>query len=451
MKGYDNYREVNKVEGMDWMPKIPAHWEQKKIKFLADIKLGKMLTPDNPGGYFQKLYLRAQNVAWMTTNLADVKEMWFSAKELDSLRLRVDDLVISEGGEVGRTAIWKGELDECYIQNSVHKLTCKEDAYPRYMLYLFSLYGHVGYFDSIVNRISLAHLTGEKLKEVTAIVPPLSEQLSIAQFLDDKTAQIDQLITQKQQMLELLREERAALINHAVTKGLDAAAPLRDSGIEWLGEVPAHWEVKRLKFISPSISVGLVINPSTYYDDNGTVPMISGKHVTEGGIDIGDVKFITEASNNSLLPSKLNAGDLVSIRVGYPGVTAVIPKELDGINCASVMIIRKGPSFHSPFLAMLMNSPVGAQQVDIVAYGSAQKQFNVGHAIEFIFPLPPLDEQVFIVEQLATQTDKIAETAKTITSEITLLREYRAALIAEAVTGQIDVRHYEPVALEVLM
>jgi type I restriction enzyme S subunit len=433
---------VYKPTGVEWLPEIPAGWEVKKLKHCFKFSVGGTPTTS------KQSYFEGENT-WVT--IADMQQRVI----IESKTSLSDDALVAAGMEVvpEGSLLYSFKLSVGKVAFAGKDLHTNEAIFsvlpsPAYDLtYFYFALPELLIHSAGQNIYGAKIFNQELLKNAFIALPPLAEQRAITTFLDDKTAQLDQLITYKQQMLELLREERAALINHAVTKGLDGAASLRDSGVEWLGEVPAHWEVKRLKFISPSISVGLVINPSTYHDDNGTVPMISGKNVTENGIDIRDVKFITEESSKALLPSKLNAGDLVSIRVGYPGLTAVVPEELDGINCASVMIIRKGPGFHSPFLSMLMNSQVGAQQVDVVAYGSAQKQFNVGHAIEFVFPLPPLKEQLAISEEVNKRERKIAETAATINQEIALLQEYRAALIAEAVTGQLDVRHYIPASV----
>jgi type I restriction enzyme S subunit len=117
-----------------------------------------------------------------------------------------------------------------------------------------------------------------------------------------------------------------------------------------VGVIPADWEVKPLKRISPKQSVGLVINPSTYFDRAGTVPLLVGSNVSENAIDSTTANRITKASNDMLSASRLAAGDLVTVRVGEPGVTAVVPPELDGCNCASMMIVRKHPSFDSHWL-----------------------------------------------------------------------------------------------------
>lgn len=144
-----------------------------------------------------------------------------------------------------------------------------------------------------------------------------------------------------------------------------------------VGVIPEDWEVKPLKFISPKQCVGLVINPSTYFDPQGTVPLLVGSNVSKNAIDPTSANRIKTEDNNLLSASRLTAGDLVMVRVGEPGITAVIPPELDGCNCASMMIVRKHPSFNSDWLCCAMNSHHGRQQVEHVQYGTAQKQFNI--------------------------------------------------------------------------
>lgn len=206
-----------KDSGIEWLGEIPEHWEVKKLKYIANIVLGKMLTSDDKGGYQLKPYLRAANLGWIRVNVEDVKEMWFSEKELEKYRVKKKDLLVSEGGEVGRTCIWNEELEECYIQNSVHKVTLNEKNDSNYFLQLFYLYGKKGAFDLVVNRISIAHLTVEKLKEVEFVVPPIEEQHSIVQHIESETARIDEKIEDTQKLIELLKEYRTALISEVVT------------------------------------------------------------------------------------------------------------------------------------------------------------------------------------------------------------------------------------------
>jgi type I restriction enzyme, S subunit len=271
------------------------------------------------------------------------------------------------------------------------------------------------------------------------LVPPPEQQRAIAAYLDRETAQIDALIAAKERLLALLAEKRRALITHAVTRGLDPHALLRESGLPWLGQISAHWEIKRLRHISSDITVGVVVNPSSYVTSYG-VPFLFGGDVTEQGIDTTKARRIPpEVSRGELAKTCLRTGDVVTVRVGYPGVTAVVPPELDGANCASMMLIRGSSSFDSYWLGFAMNSRIGRSQVEVVQYGAAQEQFNISHALDFRFPVPPIEEQRAIVAHIVAETTKLDSLAAATERTVALLKERRAALIAAAVTGQVDV------------
>jgi type I restriction enzyme, S subunit len=272
-------------------------------------------------------------------------------------------------------------------------------------------------------------------------VPPLPEQIQIATFLDRETAKIDALVAEQRRLMELLKEKRQAVISHAVTRGLNPNAPMKPSGIEWLGNVPEHWEVKRLKHISPFVTVGVVVNPSTFVSDDG-YPFIYGGDVREGVIDWENSRRITSESSEANSKTRLKAGDLLTVRVGAPGITAVVPAECEGGNCASVMLVRQG-HFNSHWLCFAMNTRIVRFQVEVVQYGAAQEQFNISHAINFWSPTPPRGEQDEIAEFLVAESLRFDSLTAETQRAIDLLQERRTALISAAVTGQIDVRNVE--------
>ena len=199
-----------------------------------------------------------------------------------------------------------------------------------------------------------------------------------------------------------------------------------------VGVIPEDWEVKMLKQISPIQSVGLVINPSSYYDDAGTVPMLVGSNVSENVIDWASSKRISELSNAKVGATRVFTGDLVTVRVGEPGVTAVIPPEIDGCNCASMMIVRRHYSFDSTWLCCLMNSKYGRTQVENVQYGTAQKQFNISDAVCFSYPVPPLVEQRAIATALSDMDALISGLDQLIAKK----RDIKQAAMQQLLTGQ---------------
>ncbi|TVR84193.1 MAG: hypothetical protein EA412_00515 [Chitinophagaceae bacterium] len=210
-----------KDSGIEWLGDIPEHWEVRKLKYLANAVLGKMLCNEDKGGYFKRPYLKSKNIQWLNVDFSDVEEMWFSSSELETYRLKKGDLILSEGGEVGKTCMWNNQLEECYIQNSAHKVTINEGNLNHYFLYLFNSYGKKGGFDSIVNRVSIAHLTKDKLINVKCLVPPLIEQQQIVSYIKQETAIINTTISKIEKELALTEEYKTALIAEAVTGKID--------------------------------------------------------------------------------------------------------------------------------------------------------------------------------------------------------------------------------------
>lgn len=190
----------------------------------------------------------------------------------------------------------------------------------------------------------------------------------------------------------------------------------KPSGIEWLGEVPRAWRTTKLKHLSPSLSVGVIVNRSGYVSDEG-VPFLYGSDIGEGYITPSNARRMAAQVSQELRKSMLSAGDLITVRVGAPGVTAVVPPKPEGSNCASVLIIRRHSRFDSRWLCYAMNSRIVRWQVELVQYGAAQEQFNVSHAVDWIVPTPSLAEQRAIAAFLDRETAKLGSTASSPRSE----------------------------------
>ncbi|EDP6886160.1 hypothetical protein GN628_01980 [Campylobacter upsaliensis] len=201
---------------IEYLGLIPHHWEVKKLKYVGKVVLGKMLCNEHQKGYSHCYYLKSKNLQWLNVEVSQIEKMWFSEYEKSLYRIKKDDLLVSEGGEVGKTCIWNNELAECYIQNSVHKITLNKFNNAKFFLYLFFTYGKLGVFDSVVSRVSIAHLVLEKLVNVDMVVPPLQEQKQIANFLDEKCEKINSAIEKTKRQIALIKEYKNTLINEAV-------------------------------------------------------------------------------------------------------------------------------------------------------------------------------------------------------------------------------------------
>ena len=275
---------------------------------------------------------------------------------------------------------------------------------------------------------------GSLLVETTALV----SQRAIADYLDRETTRLDALVTEKERLLDLLAEKHRALLTRAVTRGLDANVPLRDSGIPWLEKIPAHWETRRLKFLSPQITVGIVVTPAKYYEITG-IPCLRSLNVREHGLSDADLVFISE--ENNLLHSKsiIRVGDLVAVRSGQPGTTAVVDQRFDGANCIDLIIIRRSHHIDSAFLTHFLNSEPAKMQFLSGSGGAIQQHFNIETAAGLLVPLPPLQEQCDIVVAVAKATSKVDALSTATRRTIALLRERRSALTAGVLTGHIDI------------
>lgn len=422
MQGYSEYKD----SGVGWLGDIPSTWEKNKFKFLLREKT-KTQNIDLPCGsisFGSVVYKDSEKLT---------EETRLAYQEVLSGEFLVNPLNLNYDLKSLRTALSGIDV---IVSSGYIVLQSNGTAVPEYLKWLLFVFDirHMKTLGAGIRQT----ITFKDIGNCVSYLPSEGEQKAIATYLDRETARIDNLIAEKQNFINLLKEKRQALISHVVTKGLDPDVKMKDSGIEWIGEVPEHWAIKRLKHISPNVGVGLVINPSTYTRDEG-VYYIFGGDIKEFGFDLSKTRRMAPEDSEKLQASRLSEGDLVSIRVGYPGIAAVVTRELDGANCASVIIIRKG-KFNSHWLCIAMNADVGKEQVNLAAYGAAQKQYNVSDAIEFWFPVPHAEEQDKIFRHVYAKLEEFNQLELEILNSIELLKEHRTTLISAAVTGKIDVR-----------
>jgi type I restriction enzyme S subunit len=347
-------------------------------------------------------------------------------------------LLAKDGSTLGTVNVVKALPGPTTVNSSIAVITPFASMTGRFLRYIFNSSFMEQMIQKTKGGMGVPHLFQSDLNKFYIPVPPIDDQEAVTAFLDLETSKIDALVAEQEKLIALLQEKRQAVISHAVTKGLDPNVPMKDSGVKWLGEVPGHWEVLPLKRVSPQQTVGIVVNPSEYVTDEG-LPFIYGGDISEGRIDYISSRRISPEDSQRNAKTQLRAGDLLTVRVGAPGITAVVPPECEGGNCASVMLVRQG-GFNSDWLCYAMNSRVVRYQVEIVQYGAAQEQFNINHAVEFVIPCPPRAEQDALSTFLTNETSRLGSLEAEARTAITLLQERRTALISAAVTGQIDVR-----------
>jgi len=433
-----------KPSGVEWLGEIPAGWITVSVKRKYAIQLGKMLQ-NNPesDADVSVSYVKALHVNWGNVNTSDLPEMWANPAEIGQFGIKSGDLLVCEGGEAGRAGIVSTLPTPCIIQNALHRVRGKY-ADVRFLQYVLHAVGSGGWFEVLCNKATIAHFTREKLAELRMPLPlNIDEQRAVVAFLDRETARIDALTAKKGQQIELLQEKRAALISRAVTKGLNPNARMKDSGIEWLGEIPEHWNTCKLKYFCHRIT-------------KGTTPTTLGKEFIDDGIrfvrienisdnmtlGLDNCKYIDQETHQILQRSQLQIDDVVVAIAGAIGRLAIVTKEDLPANCnQAVGIISLDKSKIMPeWVAYALSSDFVRNMYDQIQVQSAQANLSLEDVGLATIPSPAIYEQRAITAFLDRETARIDALIEKINNSIDLLREYRTALISAAVTGNIDVR-----------
>ena len=435
---YPAYRAT----GSDWLAKVPAGWTMERLRFHVSFNPSARSLTLGPTD--EVSFVPMDNVGeWGGLRLD-------TTKLLDEIGTGYTyfangDVVVAKITpcfENGKGALAEGLANgAAFGTTELHVLRPSQTIESRFLFYLtisepFRKLGEAEMYGAGGQK----RVPDRFIKDLKAPIPSLPEQRAIVHFLDARTARIDALIGKKKRLLDLLAEKRSALITRAVTKGLNPDAPMKDSGIPWLGEIPAHWEAKRLKQVARRVTVGIVVTPAKYYVEQGVIGLRS-LNVKPGRFDLTDVVHLSDEGHELNSKSALQAGDVVAVRTGQPGTAAVVPPELDGANCIDLILIRPSAEVAPEFISFFMNSAIVAGQYTSHSSGSIQRHFNIETASNLFLPVPPdIEEQEAVIAHVSKLVADFASDASRINRSIALLTEHRSALITAAVTGQIDVR-----------
>lgn len=418
---YQPYPEYQD-SGVEWLGNIPNHWKLTFLKRYLTVMSGDMLSSSEigdegfpvVGGNGVRGYTKFNNTGENT-------------------------IVI---GRVGANCGCIHYLNEKFWATEhafrVIKRKSFDDAFMCYYLDALSL-----------NRFAIT--TAQPLlnteivcSQPISIPPDEDEQRSIAAFLDHETAKIDRLIAKQQRLIELLKEKRQAVISQAVTKGLNPGAPMKDSGVEWLGQVPEHWEVTRLKHECSNIVDCLHSTPE--YDEAGSYPAIRTADISAGRLNILESRRVTKQvcieRNVRLTPIPR---DIIYSREGERyGLAACIPLGAEVCLGQRVMLFRPIRSPEFVMWALNSNSCYKQAQQDVI--GSTSPHVNVETIKNFALAWPPEDERDSIADFISSTCNKLDQLMVIAESKMVLLQERRTALISAAVTGKIDLRGWRPPA-----
>ncbi|MHB0851981.1 restriction endonuclease subunit S [Stutzerimonas nitrititolerans] len=435
------YQEL-KDSGIDYLGAVPNTWSLKRLGDIVAFAQGKAHEPyiDDDGDYIC-VNSRFVSTAGKTFKNCAVN---LTPASLNDILMVMSDL---PNGRALARAYYVRDNGKYAVNQRVCRITAKK-ADSSFLFYLLDRHSGLMQNDDGVHQ---THLSNDDFLKLKLHLPSLSEQSQIARFLDHETARIDALIAEQQRLIELLKEKRQAVISHAVTKGLDPMVPMKDSGVEWLGEVPAHWSVHQLKRAIAMIESGTSVNAADYPAETGSFGVLKTSCVYTGTFDWRENKTVDQEDlsrvscpliENTLIVSRMNTPDLV-------GATGLVSEAPEGIFLPDRLWQVYIEQDHFPsFIFYFTKSPEYREQVKVACSGTSSSMQNLGQDDfrSLLFVQPPLLEQIEIASFLDGETRKLDLLIEEAAAGVVLLNERRSALISAAVTGKIDVRGWQPPA-----
>ena len=422
---------------------LPPGWKLEKLKFFADVRnsnVDKTISEDEEPVRlcnYTDVYYNDR----ITPDL-DFMEGSATEAEIERFQLRRGQVIITKDSEgwddIGIPALVTEDMPEvlCGYHLSVFEPGPELDG--GFIAWLCRAEPLNGQFKLAANGVTRFGLGQYPMKNAFISLPPLDTQRQIVRFLDEKTARIDGLIEKKRALLDRLAEKRQALITRAVTKGLNPDAPMKPSGIDWIGNIPAHWELKRLKFGTARIGSGVTPRGgASVYVESG-VMLLRSQNVHFEGLALDNIVFIDDVTDNEMSETRVFFGDvLLNITGASIGRCCLFDQVNARANVNQHVCIIRPIELVADFVEMLLASSVGQTQIDLSQNGASREGLNFGDLGNFIVPSPPVSEQGAIAQTVRVQVDAIGEQLLYVLQSICTLEEYRSALVTAAVTGQI--------------
>ena len=428
-----------KDSGVEWLGEIPEHWQTQKMKYLGKMFAG--LT-DKKGDDFNKEISEDKKPFIPFTNVCnnvkiDSNQMQYvKVKPYEKQnKVQKNDIIFLMSSEtlddIGKCSIHLDE-EQFYLNSFCKGFRPKAFAVnAEFLNYLLQSKTYRNYFALVGRGFTRINIKQEYINDLFTILPPKEEQTKIASFLDEKTSQIDKAISQKEKLIELLKERRQITINEVVTKGLDKAVEFKDSGVEWIGEIPKHWEVSKVKNIFK-----LIIEPAPKANDEELLSIYTD-------IGVRPRKDLAEKGNKASTTDgywRVKKGDfIVNKLLAWMGAIGL--SEYEGVTSPAYDILRAKKDIVGIYYHELFRLKVFSEEMKKHSRGIMEMRLRLyfDKFGDILVPYPPKDEQVQIVEYIETQTTKIDKAIELQQNYIVKLKEYKASLIDSVVTGKVRV------------
>ncbi|WP_339010846.1 restriction endonuclease subunit S [Aeromonas popoffii] len=457
MTKYQPYPEY-KDSGVEWLGYLPTDWRVIKLGFLAT-KIGSGKTPSGGATVYVDegiTFLRSQNVYDDGLRLDDVVHITPDVDtEMAHSRVKPMDILINiTGASIGRTCIVPLGIGSANVNQHVCIIRLNKGELIRFVSWAVKAQPTKAQIDNAQTGAAREGLNFEQIASLLLSLPPETECEQISDFLDYETARIDRLIVQQQRLIELLKEKRQAVISHAVTKGMNPDAPMKDSGVEWLGQVPEHWHIRRLKHHIISMEQGWSPQCEARLAEMGEFGVMKVGCVNGGIFRAGEHKALPadldpkaeyRLKKGQLLMSRANTRELV-------GSAAVVDADYDQLLlCDKLYRIKLSSDVSPEFIALLLGTLAYRGQIELSASGASDSMQNIGQSTVKELPIafPPIDEVGGILKYVTTRLRTFDSLNNQLKQQYSLLQERRTALISAAVTGKIDLRGWIPPADEV--
>jgi type I restriction enzyme S subunit len=440
MKPYHAY----KPSGIDWIGDIPEHWEVKKLKMISN-KVGDGLhgTPE----YVDKsdfYFVNGNNIKNGNIEITEQTKCVHKDEYYKNTKaLSLNTILISINGTIGNLAYYGNE--QIMLGKSVGYIDLQNNINKHYVFFYLSSNIATNLFEIELSGSTIKNLSLNTIDNLSIPFPSFLEQTSIANYLDRKTSEMDTLIANKQRLIELLKEERMAIINQAVTKGINPNLRLKPSGIEWIGDIPEHWEVKPLKYLGKIVSGNSF--KSEDFIDSGECRVMKISNIQTMKIDWSDESFLPNHFYEQFPNFQIKRGDLV-FALTRPIISTGIKASI--VDCDDKILLNQRNAVLKPketLVAMWMYYIIfNSRFIDffdmLIDKTGQQPNISSLDIANISIPLPTLSEQNEIVNFLDQKTTEIDTIISKTEKEIELMKEYKTALISEVVTGKVDVREY---------
>ncbi|WP_160243356.1 restriction endonuclease subunit S [Acinetobacter indicus] len=431
-KEYPSYKD----SGVEWLGEVPEHWDVKRLKYLFSIKNGA--TPKSNVSQFWD-----GDIKWVTPSDLSKLESHEIAESSRTITVEgfnscgtnlvpAGSIIVSCRAPIGSLAI---TLTSLCTNQGCKSLVASKILNIKFYFYFLSI--SADKLNSLGNGTTFLELSSFELKNLSILAPRLEEQAQIVAFLDTETSRIDNLIAKQEKLIEKLEEHRKSVISHAVTKGLDPSATMRDSGVEWLGEVPEHWYVTSVKR-AYNVKLGKMLQPEKKNENDVLKKFLKASNIS--WTDISSTENEMWFSENDILQLRLEKGDLLITEGGDVGKSCIWDSTQEMYYQNSINRVRPKPNGLNKFLYYFIFSLKSIGYIDILCNKATIAHFTAEKLNEMILLLPSINEQIEIVQYLDEKCLKINNLIGEQNRLITKLKEYRTSIISHAVTGKIDVR-----------